>query len=120
MVAPVIQFKYQSINNKNKKKNSEKRRGETSKLTSGTQTMKHRWAQGLVGLANGAAGGNATLENGSFDDDDDEAAIIQNKKTKKQELLQIDKRNSRQTCNNIYIQMEKYSPFQVYSDYLWI
>lgn len=49
----------------------------TLKLTSGTQTIKHRWAQGLVGLANGAGGGNATLENGSFDDDDDGADKIQ-------------------------------------------
>lgn len=38
--------------------------------TFGTQTMKHRWAHGLVGLANGAGAGKATLENGSVDDCD--------------------------------------------------
>lgn len=32
--------------------------------------MKHRWTHGLVGLANGAGAGKATLENGSFGDCD--------------------------------------------------
>lgn len=43
--------------------------GSISVHTFGTQTMKQRWAHGLVGLASGAGAGKATLENGSFDDD---------------------------------------------------
>lgn len=38
-----------------------------SNLTFGTHTIKHLWAHGLVGFANGAGAGKATLENGSFD-----------------------------------------------------
>lgn len=49
-------------------KEEEDSKANSDDLTFGTQTIKHRWAHGLVGFANGAGAGKATLENGSFDD----------------------------------------------------